>query len=319
VAGLVFDREAAQGQIEGQIQGMVGDQGGELVQEMIQGASNQSTGIIATIIGVATLLFAATGVFGQLQDALNTIWEVAPKPGRGILGIIKDRFISFTMVLGIGFLLMVSLVLSAGLAAASQFTGLDKIAYVGEAITFVVSFAVITLLFAMIFKILPDVKIAWSDVWIGAVVTALLFTIGKFLIGLYLGHSALASSFGAAGALVVILVWIYYSAQILFLGAEFTQVYAKRFGSRIQPAEDAVPVTEEARAQQGMPRTEKEQPTAPVGENQSTQAAGHAPSREPVVVKQASNPKPASLLVALFVGLILDHIRGKKKDEAARV
>ncbi|MBE7550580.1 MAG: YihY/virulence factor BrkB family protein [Anaerolineales bacterium] len=315
VAGLVFGREAAQGQIEGQIQGLVGDQGGELIQEMVQGASNQSTGVIATIIGVATLLFGATGVFGQLQDALNTIWEVTPKPGRGVLGILKDRFISFTMVLGIGFLLTVSLVLSAGLAAASQFTGLDKIAYLGEAITFFVSFAVITLLFAMIYKILPDVKIAWSDVWIGATVTALLFTIGKLLISLYLGHSALASSFGAAGALVVILVWIYYSAQILFFGAEFTQVYAKRFGSRIRPDEDAVPVTEEARAQQGMPRTGKEQPTAPSGEKQDARTAGNVPSMEPVVAKQASHPKPVSLLVGLVVGFILDRIRGKKKDE----
>lgn len=316
VAGLVFGREAAQGQIEGQIQGLVGDQGGELVQEMVKGASNQSTGIIATIIGVITLLFGATGVFGQLQDALNTIWEVTPKPGRGLLGILKDRFISFTMVLGIGFLLVVSLVLSAGLAAVSQFTGLDKIAYVGEAITFVISFAVITLLFAMIFKILPDVQVAWGDVWIGAAVTSLLFTIGKFLIGLYLGHSALASSFGAAGALVVILVWIYYSAQILFFGAEFTQVYAKRFGSHIKPAEDAVPVTEEARVQQGMPRTEKEQPTAPTDEKQGARAALNAPSREPVIAKHASSPKPASLLVGLVVGLILERIRGKKKDEA---
>lgn len=264
VTGLVFGREAAQGQIEAQIQGLIGDQGAELVQEMVEGASNESTGVIASLIGVATLLFGATGVFGQLQDALNTIWEVEPKPGRGVMGIIKDRFASFTMILGVGFLLMVSLVLSAGLAAMNEFMSgiFDNIAYLGELINFVISFGVITLLFAMIYKILPDVEIAWGDVWIGAGVTALLFTIGKFLIGLYLGHSSVGSSYGAAGALVLIVLWLYYSAQILFLGAEFTQVYAKRFGSQIRPADDAVPVTEEARAQQGMPRAEKAKPTA---------------------------------------------------------
>ena len=251
VAGLVFGREAAQGQIEGQIQGLIGEESAEFVQALIEASSNKTTGTIATVIGIATLIFGATGLFGQLQDALNTIWEVTPKPGRGVMGIIKDRFFSFTMVLGIGFLLMVSLVVSAALAVVNEYmSGLfGDIAYVGEAINFIISFAVITLLFAMIYKVLPDVEIAWSDVWIGAAVTALLFTIGKFLIGLYLGHSAVASSYGAAGALVVVLLWVYYSAQILLLGAEFTQVYAKRFGSHIVPDEDAVAVTEEARAQ----------------------------------------------------------------------
>jgi membrane protein len=258
VAGLVFGREAAQGQIEAQIQGLIGEDSAEFVQTLIEASSNKTTGTIATVIGVVTLLFGATGLFGQLQDALNTIWEVTPKPGRGVMGIIKDRFFSFTMVLGIGFLLMVSLVVSAALAAVNEYvSGLfDNLAFLGQVINFIVSFGVITLLFAMIYKILPDVEIAWRDVWIGAAVTALLFTIGKFLIGLYIGHSAVASSYGAAGALVVILLWVYYSAQILLLGAEFTQVYAKRFGSRLVPDEDAVPVTEEARAQQGMPRAE---------------------------------------------------------------
>lgn len=258
VAGLVFGREAAQGQIEAQIQGLIGEDSAKFVQTLIEASSNKTTGTIATVIGVVTLLFGATGLFGQLQDALNTIWEVTPKPGRGVLGIIKDRFFSFTMVLGIGFLLMVSLVVSAALATVNEYvSGLfDNLAFLGQVINFIVSFGVITLLFATIYKILPDVEIAWRDVWIGAAVTALLFTIGKFLIGLYIGHSAVASSYGAAGALVVILLWVYYSAQILLLGAEFTQVYAKRFGSRLVPDEDAIPVTEEARAQQGMPRTE---------------------------------------------------------------
>jgi len=313
VASLIFGREAVQGQIEGQIQGLVGDEGAGLIQEMIQGASNQSGSIIATIVGVATLLFGATGVFGQLQDALNTIWEVTPKQGRGIWGIIKDRFISFTMVLGVGFLLMVSLVLSAGLAAVNEFMSgaLDNVAYVGQVINFIVSFGVITLLFAMIYKILPDVEIAWSDVWIGAAVTALLFTIGKFLIGLYLGQSAISSSYGAAGALVVILVWIYYSAQILFFGAEFTQVYAKRFGSQIKPAEDAMPVTEEARAQQGMPRNGKEAPTSATATEQPRTPARTRPQ---VKLTPERRPKPAAFLFSLITGLILERMHNKKDE-----
>ncbi|HYN87506.1 MAG TPA: YihY/virulence factor BrkB family protein [Ardenticatenaceae bacterium] len=257
IASVFLGEEAARGQIVGQIGGLVGEESGEAIQEMIA-ARQESTGLAATVIGIVTLILGASGVFGQLQDALNTIWEVAPKPGRGILGMVKDRFISFTMVLGIAFLLLVSLVVSAGLGALGTFFGnlLPLPEFVLQALNFVISFGVITLLFAMIYKVLPDVDIAWRDVWVGAAITALLFTIGKFAIGLYLGKSSVSSSFGAAGALIVILVWIYYSAQLLFLGAEFTQVYARRFGSRIQPEEDAVPVTGEARAQQGMPRKE---------------------------------------------------------------
>jgi membrane protein len=319
VAGLVFGREAVQGQIEGQLQGLVGKDGAGLIQEMVQGASNEATSIIATIIGVATLLFGATGVFGQLQDALNTIWEVEPKPGRGIMGIIKDRFISFSMILGIGFLLLVSLVLSAGLAALNEFMSgvFDNMAYIGEVINFVISFGVITLLFAMIYKILPDVEIAWSDVWTGAAVTALLFTIGKFLIGLYLGHSAVASSFGAAGALVVILLWLYYSAQILFMGAEFTQVYAKRFGSQIKPAADARPVTEEARAQQGLPRSDKEKSTTPAPQDQqAARPAASTRSDRRASLKSTHRPGPVGLFIGLVAGLILERLSGSEKKEA---
>lgn len=314
VAGLIFGREAVQGQIEGQIQGLVGDEGAGLIQEMVKGTSSESGSIIATIIGVVTLLFGATGVFGQLQDALNTIWEVAPKPDRGIWGIVKDRFISFTMILGVGFLLMVSLVLSAALAAVNQFMSgtLDNVAYLSQVINFIISFGVITLLFAMMYKILPDVEIAWNDVWIGAAVTALLFTIGKFLIGLYLGQSAVSSSYGAAGALVVILVWIYYSAQILFFGAEFTQVYAKRFGSQIKPADDAIPVTEEARTQQGMPRSNKEAPTAATS---TEPAPASTRTRPQVKVNPENRPKPAAFLMSLIAGIILERLNGKKDEK----
>jgi membrane protein len=254
IAGLAFGREATQGQIVNQIGGLVGSEGAKGIQALIENASKPSSGVIATTFGIIVLLIASSGFFGQLQDGLNTIWEVKPRPGRGILGIIKDRFLSFTMVLGIGFLLLVSLVLSAGLVALGEFLGrfMPGTVIVGYVLNIVLSLLVITLLFAMIFKVLPDVKISWRDVWIGAAVTALLFTVGKSLLGLYLVKANIASAYGAAGSLVVILVWVYYSAMILFFGAEFTQVYANRYGSRIVPDRNALPVTEEARAQQGM-------------------------------------------------------------------
>lgn len=273
IAGLVFGHDAAQGQIVNQIRGMIGEESAKEIETMIVSASKPSSGILGSIVGIALLLFGASGVFGQLQDGLNTIWEVEAKPGRGVWGIIKDRFLSFTMVLGVGFLLLVSLVLSTALAALGEYLNalLPGVSWLWQIVNFVISFGVITLLFAMIYQYLPDVNIRWGDVWIGAAATALLFTIGKFLIGLYLGNSDIGSTYGAAGALVIILVWVYYSAQILFLGAEFTQVYANEYGSRIVPDEDAVPVTEEARAEQGMPRKQDEG-----GEGEGVKAEGDA-------------------------------------------
>jgi membrane protein len=205
---------------------------------------SQSAGVWATVLGVVTLLVGATGAFAQLQQTLNIIWEVTPRPDRGIWAMIKDRLLSFSMVLGIAFLLLVSLVISTALQALSgAIQGLVPDALlVGRILSFVLSFGVITLLFALIFKYLPDAEVSWGDVWVGAAVTALLFAIGKFLLGLYLGRSGAASAYGAAGALVLILLWIYYSAQILGLGAEFTQVYGRQFGSRIVPAENAMRV-----------------------------------------------------------------------------
>ncbi|HYG62220.1 MAG TPA: YihY/virulence factor BrkB family protein [Thermoanaerobaculia bacterium] len=249
VAGLVWQREAVQGEIVHQIQGLVGQQGAEAIQTMIANAGRQGekSGILATIIAVATILFGATGVFTQLQSSLNHIWDVEPKPGAGVRGLLKTRLLSFGMILAIGFLLLVSLVVSTALAAVGTY--MTSLLPAGaeilmKALTFAVSFAVITVLFAMMYRFLPDVKIAWRDVWVGATVTALLFTIGKFLIGLYLGNSSVASTFGAAGSVIVLLLWIYYSTQILFFGAEFTQVYATRYGSRIEPDKDAVRVQE---------------------------------------------------------------------------
>lgn len=213
---------------------------------MIRSAYKPSSSVIATIIGIATLLFGATGAFVDLQEALNTIWSATSKSGHsGIIGMIKERFLSFGMILGIAFLLLVSLVVSAGLSALGKFLSdlLPGFTHILQVVNFIISFGFITVLFAMIYKLLPDIKIAWSDVWIGAAVTSLLFTIGKFLIGLYLGRSSIASPYGAAGSLVIILVWVYYSAQILFFGAEFTQIYANKYGSLSHARRDAGSVT----------------------------------------------------------------------------
>ena len=254
VAGMVFGQEAASGQLDAQIRELVGKEGAGAVKEMLANAQKPREGILATVVGVVTLLVAASGVFGQLQDSMNTIWEVEPKPGRGIWGLIKDRFLSLSMVFGVGFLLLISLILSSALSAlGGAFGGLLPVPEaLLHGVELVVSFTVVTLLFAMIYKFLPDVKIAWGDVWFGSVITALLFTAGKFAIGLYLGKSSFGSAYGAAGSLVVLLVWIYYSSQILFFGAEFTKAYANQKGSRIRPDEGARPVTAEARAHQGL-------------------------------------------------------------------
>jgi membrane protein len=254
IAGMVLGERAAQGEIVAQLEGLVGTKGARLIEEMIAASRKPSHGVAATAVGFAVLLFGATGAFGQLQDSLNTIWEVKPRPGRGWRGIVRDRLFSLTMVLGTGFLLLVSLVLSAALAGVGAY--LNDFLLLPEpllhVLNLVLSLVLVTLLFALIFKVVPDAKIAWRDVWIGAGITALLFSLGKFLIGLYLGKSTIASSFGAAASLAILLIWIYYSAQILFIGAEFTQVYATRFGSRIRPARGAVPVDEIDRAEQGI-------------------------------------------------------------------
>ena len=239
--GLVLGQEAAQSAILSHIATLVGDQSAAAIKDMIQRADQPSTGLVATGLAVVTLLFGASGVFGQLQDALNTVWGVEPKEGRGVWGFIKDRFLSFVAVLGTGFLLLVSLLLSSALAVfGNWFSGLLPLP---EALlhlfNFALSFVVVTGLFALIFKVLPDAKVAWRDVWVGALLTAALFTIGKYALGLYLGKSNVASAYGAAGSLVLILLWVYYSAQILLYGAEFTQVYANRLGERIVPAPDA--------------------------------------------------------------------------------
>lgn len=236
-----------------QLRVLIGPQGGDAVQTMIASAGGPGAGW-AMVVGIIMLLVGASGVFAELQDALNTIWEVKPKPGLGIMAMVRDRFLSLTMVFGVGFLLLVTLIISTALSALTRFAGLAEVGVIGQAVNFVVSFVVITLLFAMLYKFLPDVKLGWKDVWVGALVTSLLFTVGKLLIGLYLGNAGVGSSYGTAGSMVVFVVWVYYSGMILFFGVEFTKVYSNRFGSRIRPADNAVPVTDDARAQQGLPR-----------------------------------------------------------------
>jgi membrane protein len=267
LAGLAFGNEHVRHQIHQSLQGMLGESSAKTIDSMMA-ARSHSKSLLTTILGVIALLFGAAGVFGQLQDSLNTIWEVKAKPGGGIWGLVRQRFLSFSMVLGVGFLLLVSLALSAALSAfAGMLNNMIPMGdFVAHAVNFIVSFGVITVLFAMIFKYLPDVKIPWSKVWIGANATAFLFTIGKFLLGLYLGRQSTSSAYGAAGSVIVILLWVYYASVILFFGAEFTQVYARRTGAKIVPSKYAVPVTDEERAEQGIPKdktgAKKPQPLA---------------------------------------------------------
>jgi membrane protein len=236
IAGFVFGPEAVQGQIMGQIQGLVGSEAARAVQTMIQSAHKPANGVAATVFGLAILLLGASGVFTEMQDALNTIWKVDTTSRTGVWNLIRSRFLSFGMVLGIGFLLLVSLLLSAALTAvatyASGFLPIPPAAL--HAVDFVFSLVFIAGLMALIFKFLPDVRIAWSDVWIGAALTSLLFTAGKFLIGFYIAKSVTMSAYGAAGSVVIILAWIYYSAQILYFGAEFTRVFCIEYGSRCE-------------------------------------------------------------------------------------
>lgn len=238
IAGFWFGEDAARRELFGQVNQLVGKEGGDAIQSLVAAANKSKAGLWATWIAGGTLAVAATGVFVQLQNSLNKLWHVRHTPGRGLRNFIRHRLLSLAMVLGIGFLLLVSLVCSAALAALGNFIG----DYVSETeiflkvSNFIISLGIITALFAMIFKFLPDVKIAWRDVWLGGFLTALLFNIGKFLIGIYIGRSSITSVYGAMGSLVVVLLWVYYSAQILFFGAQFTRIYANRFGVKPEPA-----------------------------------------------------------------------------------
>lgn len=238
IAGFFLGQEAAKGEVFEQINGLVGAEGARAIESMLENSQDRDSSAIATIISLALLIFGASGVFLHLKESLNAIWNVeeAAEQG-GIVNTIRSRLLSFSMIPVIGFLLLVSLSLSALLSGVANVIGGEWQTWFPaiRALNIAASFGMITLLFAVIYKVLPDANVQWSDVWVGAAATSLLFSIGKWGIGLYIGNSSIGSTYGAAGSFVVLLVWIYYSAQILFFGAEFTQVYANRYGSRISP------------------------------------------------------------------------------------
>jgi membrane protein len=245
VAGIALGDEAARGQVSQEIGRLVGPQAGAAIEAMVNNAKQPGQGVLGSLVGLAVLLFGASGVFGELQTSLNQIWEVKPRPGRGIMGFIKDRFFSFTMVMGVAFLLLVSLVVSAVLATVTEhFRDLIPYAPLWWVVNIAIGVGITTVLFALIFKVIPDARIGWHDVWVGAFATAVLFSVGRIALSWYVGRSATVSPFGAAGSLVALIVWVYYSAQILFFGAEFTQVFATRYGSRILPSNHAMRLDE---------------------------------------------------------------------------
>jgi membrane protein len=230
IATLVLDREGVQREVTEAIRGLLGDKGAEAVNTMLTAAGKPGEGIFASIIGTVTLVLAAIGVVVQLKEALNTVWNAKQKPGGGIWGFARSYVFSLAGVVALGFLLLISMLITAGLAAVGKSLGNVVPEALLHAVEFVVSFAVISLLFAMMFKWLPDTHIAWRDVWLGAIGTAVLFEIGKYLIGLYIGKQGLESTYGASASIVVVLIWVYYSAQIVLFGAEFTHVRALQHG-----------------------------------------------------------------------------------------
>jgi membrane protein len=259
VAGLALGAQAAQGKIVAQLAGLLGVEAAQAIQTILEKAGHHGHGVVATIVGFATLIVGATGVMIELQDALNTVWKVVAKPGRGLKGIIRDRLLSFGIVLGFGFLLLVSLVLSAAVALLDSWIGglIPAWVIIGYVLSYGLSLGLVAGVLAAIFKILPDVKIAWRDVWVGALVTSVLFHAGKFGISLYISKASVASTFGAAGSLAVLLVWVYYSSQIVLFGAEFTRVYANEYGTRVVADDDAIAVPETPLARAALEKTIK--------------------------------------------------------------
>lgn len=237
-----FGQEAASGHLVSQIRGLIGIEGAKFVQSLIANAYRSDSNILATMFSIVMLLLGATGVFIQLRDSLNMIWRVQQKPMGTIHGFIRVRLLSFAMILGIGFLLLVSLIISAVLAAASVYlsTRFSILTGIVTLIDVIVSFVGVTVIFVLMFKFLPAAILKWKDAWVGAAVTSILFSIGKFIIGLYLGNGALGSTFGAASSLVIIMMWTFYSSQIILYGAEFTRLYAVRFGSNIVPSANGI-------------------------------------------------------------------------------
>lgn len=239
LAGLAFGQDAASRQVVSELGGLIGSEGAKAIQELLAHASKPGSSVLASVIGVVTLILGASSVFGELQTSLDRIWKApAVRQASGIISLIRARLLSFGMVVAMGFLMLVSLLIGAGLSALHQWSvaRIGVGAYLLQALNVAVSFGVTTVVFASAYRILPRARIDWSDVWTGASVTAVFFTVGKYLIGVYIGRAGVTSGFGAAGSLVVILVWVYYSAQVFLLGAEFTWVFAHRHGSKVGKA-----------------------------------------------------------------------------------
>jgi membrane protein len=244
VAGMVFGEQAARRELHRQLGEAIGPSAAAAAEELLDNVHRSGQGVLGCVIGLAVLLFGASGVFVELQDVLNTIWKVKPRPGRGVWGVVRGRLISFLVVAGAGFLLLVSVAASTALSGVEEALGAGR----WRAVSLALSFGLEAVLFMMIYKVLPDTSVGWRDVWLGALLAALLFNVGKYLIGLYLARGAVASAFGAAGSVIVVLVWVYYSSQIVLFGAEFTRVWARHPGSDTRPVENAVPLTAEERA-----------------------------------------------------------------------
>ncbi len=271
IASLIFDPKTVHSGLFSEVGGLIGKKGAEAIESALTTSNSHSKGLLASALAIGTLILTATGLFIELQAALNQVWGVEVKPNQGVWGFIKNRLLSFAMVIGIGFLLMVSLVVSAALTAAGKyfgdmFPGMDIFWNIVNAI---VSFLVITALFGMMFKVLPDVKIAWRDVTVGAVTTSLLFSAGKSLLGLYLGSNTTVSAYGAAGSVILILLWVYYSAQILLFGAEMTQAYANHYGTHLQPKSHAQWIRGCLESPKAPPRGAKQKPYNPEARDQA--------------------------------------------------
>ncbi len=337
VIALVFGHESAQGALINEARQLIGDRGAETVDTLLKNAQKPASGLFASVVAFVTLLFGASGVFTELRDALNLMWDAKPDTASGFMGVIKQRLFSFGMVLSVGFLLLVSLILSAGLAYIGRSFGhaVPMPPFILQAINFAVSFVVIAVLFALLFKYVPAVKISWRDVLVGAVGTALLFTIGKLLLGLYLGKASVGSTYGAAGSLVAVVVWIYYSAQIFFFGAEFTHVYAEEHGPKSEFATNQSaaqkPAEAEVRPQQ-VTQTAAASMTmaASVGSAAPVRfpppaAAAHvsaqvdAPLPRPMRANAPAKTKPR-LLAAVAAGFLLGQVfRATNKNRPTRL
>lgn len=318
IAALVFDRNTTQNALIDQARQMIGDRGADTVKSLLASAQKPSSGIFASVVAFITLLFGASGVFSELRDALNTIWDAEPKEQSGWRAMLKQKLFSFGMVLSVGFLLLVSLILSAGLAVIGKFFGqlVPVPVPLLEAINFVVSLGVLTVLFALLFKYVPARSIPWRDVWIGAVLTALLFTVGKFLLGLYLGKAGVGSAYGAAGSLVAVIVWVYYSAQIFFFGAEFTRVYADADMSRQHQFEDQAPgrvsrppVAATPAEVPGLVRTRVESTPIPVISQRSSAVHGTPVEQQEHTRSRGTQNTPGkTLLLALGIGFLFGRV-----------